>query len=308
MDTGSAATDVRERYVGEGRERLYVRDAGDGPAVVVLHGGPDFDHRYLLPDTDRLATDFRVVHYDQRGRGRSFSPDATDDVSIATEVADLDRVRAELGLETVAVMGHSWGALLAMEYAIRHPRRVSHLVLLHSAPPSHAAFDAFRTTLEHCRAPADAERLAAMRADPAYRNGDPDADTAYYRIHYRPFLPRPDLVERLLATLRFASPEHLLLARAIEERLYEQTARSPEWDLLPRLAEVDAPALVVHGALDAVPVAQSVAIAEAMPRGRCAVLPECGHFSYLEQPAAWHALVREFLLGPAGAASGPTGT
>jgi proline iminopeptidase len=59
---------VNTGFVGGGRPRLYVRDVGDGPPIVVLPGGPDFDHEYLVPDTDGLAESFRLVYYDQRDR------------------------------------------------------------------------------------------------------------------------------------------------------------------------------------------------------------------------------------------------
>src|SRR5205823_4148655 len=85
-------TSAREQFVGSGSARLYVRDIGAGPPVVVVHGGPDFDHEYLLPDMDRLADSFRLVYYDQRGRGRSYSGQTPAEISVASEVEDLDRV------------------------------------------------------------------------------------------------------------------------------------------------------------------------------------------------------------------------
>ena len=55
---------------------------------------------------------------------------------LRSEIDDLDRVRSHFGLESVAVLGHSWGGVLAMEYAIRHPDRVSQLILMDTAPAS----------------------------------------------------------------------------------------------------------------------------------------------------------------------------
>jgi proline iminopeptidase len=85
---------ARERYLTRGTARLYVREIGLGEPIVVLHGGPDFDHEYLLPDMDRLADSFRLVYYDQRGRGRSFSGRPADEVDLAGEIDDLDAIRA----------------------------------------------------------------------------------------------------------------------------------------------------------------------------------------------------------------------
>ena len=116
---------AREGYVPVDGAQLFTRTVGSGPPVIVLHGGPDFDHTYLLPELDQLAAHARLVYYDQRGRGRSAIGVEPNDVSIASEIADLDALRRSLGVDAVAILGHSWGGLLAMEYTTRHPDRVS---------------------------------------------------------------------------------------------------------------------------------------------------------------------------------------
>jgi proline iminopeptidase len=115
-----------------------------GPALVVLHGGPDFDYDYLLPEFDRLAQRFRIIYYDQRGRGRSADGVPPDEVSLESEMDDLNHVRRHLGLESMALLGHSWGAVLAMEYASRHPERLTHLIPMNAAPASSRDINALR--------------------------------------------------------------------------------------------------------------------------------------------------------------------
>src|SRR3954468_8985305 len=113
----------QETRIPVGNTSLYSREIGRGQPIIVLHGGPDFDHRYLLPDLDRLADAFRLIYYDQRGRGRSADEVLPDDVTLTSDVDDLDQVRQHFSLESAALLGHSWGAVLALEYALRHPRR-----------------------------------------------------------------------------------------------------------------------------------------------------------------------------------------
>lgn len=125
---------ARRGFVPVDKAGLYFREIGQGPPIVVLHGGPDFDLNYLLPEMDRLSAAFRLIYYDQRGRGRSAARVRPEDVSIESEARDLERVREYFQLESLAVLGHSWGGVLAMEYALRHPRRVSHLILMNTAP------------------------------------------------------------------------------------------------------------------------------------------------------------------------------
>lgn len=127
---------ARESRIPVGKATLYAREIGRGQPIIVLHGGPDFDHGYLLPELDRLADSFRLIYYDQRGRGKSADQVLPEDVTLASDVEDLNRVMQHFQLESAAVLGHSWGAVLALEYALRHPTRVSHLILMNPAPAS----------------------------------------------------------------------------------------------------------------------------------------------------------------------------
>src|SRR5881227_3883726 len=93
--------------------RIYTRRVGDGPPVVVLHGGPGAHHDYLLPQYDRLALGRTLLYYDQRGGGRSPVPRDTP-VGWREHVADLEALRDRWGLERVTLLGYSWGGLLAV--------------------------------------------------------------------------------------------------------------------------------------------------------------------------------------------------
>ena len=253
--------------------------------IIVVHGGPDFDHEYLLPDMDRLAESFRLVYYDQRGRGRSFSGQAPEDVSITSEIEDLDRIRERFGFEAVAVLGHSWGGLLAMEYAIRLPHRVSHLILMNTAPASHAGVLALRRELKRRRSPEQSERMSALLSDPRYQAGDIDADLESYLIHFASTVREREQLERVVRRLRSAfTSEGIVAARAIEDRLYEQTWDAEDYDLIPQLNRLRIPSLIIHGDNDLVPIEVAREIANAIPGSRFIVLADCGHFAYLEQP------------------------
>src|SRR5258708_11470890 len=107
----------RESRVPVGKASLYAREIGRGQPIIVLHGGPDFDHSYLLPDLDRLADAFRLIYYDQRGRGRSADHVLPEEVTLASEVDDLDMVRQHFNLASPALLGHSWATVPALDYA-----------------------------------------------------------------------------------------------------------------------------------------------------------------------------------------------
>jgi proline iminopeptidase len=147
-----------EGYIPVGNARLYYREIGQGEPVVVLHGGPDFDHTYLLPDLDRLSDSYRLIYYDQRGRGKSADNVQPEDVTIQSDIEDIESLRGYFHLESVALLGHSFGGVLAMEYAICHPDRVSHLILMNTAPASRADSMLFRQERRE-KAPASVQRL-----------------------------------------------------------------------------------------------------------------------------------------------------
>jgi proline iminopeptidase len=288
----------RERFLPVQGAMLYSRDVGQGPPIIVLHGGPGFDHNYLLPDLDRLADVFRLIYYDQRGRGKSTWTVPPAPVSLQSEMDDLERVREYFQLEQAAVLGHSWGGLLAMEYAIHHPERVSRLILLNTCPASDDDFALFKGQLA-VRDPEDAERMRVLDSDPSMAEGDLATRAAYYRLYYQPTLRPPELLDRLIAHLQVGwTKESVLTARATTRRLFPETVEMPGYNLMPALARLRIPTLVLHGDYDFVPLLCVTHIAEAIPGARLVVVRDCGHYSYLERPDEVRRALDEFF--PAG--------
>lgn len=288
---------VREGFVPVPGAQLYFREVGSGSPLVIVHGGPDFNHNYLVPDLDPLSSAFRLIYYDQRGRGRSSQGVSAETVDIDSEVEDVDRLRQYFGLGEIALLGHSWGCVLALEYASRHADRISHLILLNAAPASHADLMRFRRQREAT----DASALAKMRAIASsrdYADGDIEADAEYYRAHFGKTLCRSGQLESVIRRLRsHFTPQDIVKARAIEDRLYAQTWQSPEYDVLARLGALDVPALIIHGDRDLVPLECARNVAAAIPGARLVVIGECGHFSHLECPGEVCNAIAEFVLG-----------
>ena len=266
---------------------LYCREVGRGTPVIVLHGGPDFDIAYLLPELDRLSEKFHLIYYDQRGRGRSADRVKPEDVMLESEMTDLDEVRQHFHLDKVVLLGHSWGTVLALEYALRHPERVSRLVLMDPAPASSADINRFREERVE-KWPVLMELRKAIADTTAYRQGDPDAVVAYYRVHFKPALARSEDYEKLITRMqaRFIEQgkEGILKSRAVEDRLVNETWASPNGnELTPKLKNLTIPTLIITGDHDFFPFAAEH-IAQAIPGARLATLKDCGHFPYLECP------------------------
>lgn len=287
----------RETRIPAGNASLYARDIGRGQPIVVLHGGPDFDHSYLLPDLDRLADAFRLIYYDQRGRGMSADGVRPEDVTLASDLEDVDRVRQHFQLEAAALLGHSWGTVLALEYALRHPSRVSHLILMNPAPASTSDLAGFRKAYLQ-KLGADMDRQRAITAGAAYKEGDPEAVTARYRIHFKPALMQSQNYEKLMAAMNAAfvrqGKDGIVKARAVEDRLMRETWEVDSYDLHPKLQTLKIPTLVIAGDHDFIPVAIADHIARAIPNARLVTIKDCGHFAYLECGGEVRAAIDNF--------------
>lgn len=286
----------RESRVPVGGAELYSREVGQGTAIIVLHGGPDFDHSYLVPDLDRLSDSFHLIYYDQRGRGRSADGVQPEDVTLFSEIADLEKVREYFHLESVVLLGHSWGTVLALEYALRYPKRVSRMILMNPAPASTEDYKQLRKEWLEKR-PDAMNRRKAIAASTAYQEGDPDAVIAYYRIHFQPALARPEDYETIIARLKASfTKEGILKSRAIESRLMNDTWSSPDYDLLPKLKTLRIATLVISGDHEFIPAATAEHITHALPDARMVTLKGCGHFSCLECPDAVREQIDAFFV------------
>jgi proline iminopeptidase len=283
-----------ENRIPVGNAELYTREVGQGKAIIVLHGGPDFDHSYLLPELDSLSASYRLIYYDQRGRGRSADGVRPEDVTLTSELADLDKVRQYFKLDSVVLLGHSWGTVLALEYALGYPERVSRLILMNPGPASTDDYKRLRKEWLEKRAEA-MEQRKAISDTAAYKEGNPDAVTAYYRIHFEPAFARPEEYEKFMARLSASfTREGILKARAVEARLMTETWSLPGYNLLPRLKNLKTPTLVIYGDHDFIPIGSAEHITQAMPNARMVTLKECGHFTYMECPVPVRESINAF--------------
>src|SRR6266581_2908340 len=156
--------------------RLFTRRAGDGPPVVVLHGGPGAHHDYLLPQYDLLARGRTLLYYDQRGGGQSPVSRETP-VGWREHVADLETLRRQWALERLTLLGYSWGGLLALLYLLEYPERVERFALVSPGPPTAALQRAFEA--EFARRMADHTITQAREALGA--SGLRETDAAAYQ-------------------------------------------------------------------------------------------------------------------------------
>ncbi|MBM3908425.1 MAG: alpha/beta fold hydrolase [Gemmatimonadetes bacterium] len=256
--------------------------------LLVLHGGPGAHHDYLLPQMLELARDRECLFYDQRGGGRSRHDDDRIPVTWESSVRDLEGVAREFALEPLTIVGYSWGALLALLYAVQAAHghaspAPARLVLIDPAPASRrwrAEFDAeFARRQQSAAVQALRDELAASglrETDPvAFRQRTFELSVAGYFAHPR--------AARALTPFRVTG--------RVQQSVWDSLG---DFDLVPALRDVHCPALVVHGRQDPIPLESSGAVAEAL-RAELVVLDDCGHVPYVEQAEALFRAIRRFL-------------
>lgn len=262
--------------------RIFVRTIGTGPATVVLHGGPGAHHDYLLPQFDILSGNRKLIHYDQRGGGKSQVP-RSQEVTWKDHVADLATLLERWELSSTTIVGYSWGGLLALLFATTHPKAVARLALVSPAPASAAGRRSFEKNLsERMQDPAIRKARHKLQQS-GLRERDPDA----YR--QRAF--------ELSVAGYFCDPlgSHLLTPFRLTGRTQQSVWRSlGDYDIRDRIAELDVPSLVIHGRHDPIPIETAIETARLLGAD-FEILENSGHVPYVEETAAFMKLLDTFL-------------
>jgi proline iminopeptidase len=182
---------------------------------------------------------------------------------------------------------------LALEYAIRHPDRVSRLILMNTAPVSHEDWILF---LQELSKKPHAKELEALEHTPKYEEGDPETVVYDDRLLFSYTVRQPEQLERLIDNMTHRlTKERILKVRKIARRLWEETLDLDGYNLLPKLNQFRIPTLVIHGDYDFVPITCAARIAQAIPGSHFVVLKETGHFAYIERPDEVRKEIYNFL-------------
>jgi proline iminopeptidase len=275
---------------------LFVDVVGHGYPLVLMHGGPGADHLTLLPFR-RLADRFQLIFYDHRCNGRSEGADQSS-MTWANLTADADALRERLGIDKWAVLGHSFGGNVALEYALRYPGKLTHLILLYTGgdsrwPRENAPRLLARRGYDH-KTVRLAQRFLSGRIEPW------EFFPSLLRLGsaYNPYLGLRGLAHGMIdgewrAKLR---PEALIFAG---------THLLQDWTVMDRLGEIAVPTLVIAGRDDFLfPPEHQAALTAGIPGARLHIIERAGHNPHEERPAEVMEAVSAFLAADAVAVHG----
>jgi pimeloyl-ACP methyl ester carboxylesterase len=249
------------------------------PTLIVMHGGPGFDHASLRPYFDRFADTHQVIYIDHRGNGRSGGERET--WTLAQWGDDVHRLCQALGIEKPVVLGQSFGGMVAMSYGARHPDGPAKLILSSTAGRMNLA--ATYAMMEKLGGAEAREVAEAFWSAPSAERAD-----AYMSICMPLYNPGPpqDGSNRGRAIMR----------REVMFHFIEGEQRG--MDLLTPLAAVRCPTLVMAGGVDPItPIPCAEAIMAALPAdlAQLVVFEGAGHGIYRDEPERAEAVLRRFL-------------
>ena len=258
--------------------------------LLCLHGGPGMPSWYLQPLEAFAAAGRRVIFYDQVGCGHSEHYHDPALWTLALFVEELGVVRQALGLAHVHLLGHSWGGMLALEYALSQPAGLASLIIASagaSSPQWNAEIQRLRSEL-----PLDVQAILQQHETAGTTDALEyiEAEGVFAARHLCRLDPLPDYLDETFPQLR----QEVYHAMCGESEIRGVTGNLKDWDITARLGEIRAPTLITCGRYDeATPV-----LAETMQRGipgaESVIFEQSAHFAFAEEPERFRQVVNQF--------------
>ena len=281
----------------KGDFKVWIKRTGNNPRMklLLLHGGPAMSHNYMeVFDSFLPAEGIEFYQYDQLGSGHSDRPDDDDLWTIDRFVGEVDQVRAAIGGDrsNFCLLGHSWGGMLAIEYALAHPDQVKCLVISNMM----ASIPAYNAYADKVLKPAMDQ--AALREILALEKAGKAEEPRYMELLV------PNWYEHHVLRRPFAEwPEPVTRAGGANLHIYSlmqgpsemgASGRILNWDRFAALKRISAPTLVISGRNDTMDPAHMAAMAKALPNGEL-LATNGGHMAFYDDQKAYFAGLTRFL-------------
>jgi len=284
-----------------GQFRVWVKRVGNNPSlrVLLLHGGPGATHEsFEACDSYLPAAGIEYYYYDQLGSGYSDQPDEPSLWDLDRFVDEVEQVRQALGLErdNFVLLGHSWGGILAIEYALHHQQHLRGLVIssMMSSVP------AYNDYAEQVLMPQmDQAVLAEIKAFEA--RGETDNPkymellSEQHYVHHVLRMPVADWPDPVQRTFAHINPAIYVSMQGPSELGIGPDASLARWDRTAELAAIDVPTLVIGARHDTMDPAYLEMMAGRLPRGQYLNCPDGSHMAMYDDQEAYFTGLIDFL-------------
>jgi proline iminopeptidase len=295
---------IQEGFVDANGVLIYYKLIGSGPPLLIVHGGPGASHDYFLPYLLPLARHHRLVFIDERGSGKSAKLEDARLYTVENMVEDAEAVRQALHLGRVALLGHSYGGVLAQAYALKYQSHLSRLLLCSTFSSTKALNQVF-VRMKEKMAPELRERIDKMEKVGLFGNGKEyeknrytnDYMTAAWAEGYFPYLyqKRPDANYDPIANGNMSWDLYREMWGSHGEFVIDGNLTSVEYT--DRLSTIRVPTLITAGDHDESDPSLARTMQEKIAGSKLVVFPESGHMTFVDQPGLFIQAVEDFLAG-----------
>ncbi len=287
-------TGIRMVPVVNGRYKVWTRKSGSGSIkVLLLHGGPGVSHEYLEAMEPFLPpAGVEIYYYDQLGCNNSDQPDDTSLWTLPRYVEEVEEVRRELGLDQFVLYGHSWGGILAIDYALKYQRHLRGLVISNMCAGTQAYLRRAEALKVQMLAPASLARLRVLEAKRDYANPDYErlmAGELYPQMMCRT-KPWPEAVTRAFGHL---NPRIYVQMWGPGE--FALTGNLKTWERWDRLHEIKTRALTIGAKYDEMDPEDMKKMAILMPDASSFICPQGSHLCMWDDQAFYFGNLLPFL-------------
>jgi len=305
-DTASPSVfKLEEGFVDAHGVLIYYKALGNGPPLVLLHGGPGASHEYLLPYLLPLARTNRLVFIDERGSGRSARLEDPAGYTVEDMADDVEAVRQALGLGKINLLGHSYGGVLAQAYALKYQQNLTHLVLASTFHSTRQLNEVFRNMMA-AMTPELRGRIEAFEKAGLYGHGEDYEKNRYTEAYmkaawgegYFPYLYRrhPDPNYDPADAGGMSWDLYRTMWGSHGEFVVDGNLSSVEY--ADRLGAVHVPTLITVGDHDECDPSIARDMQRCIPGSVLIVLPDSGHMTFVDQPELFLKTVDDFIHAP----------
>ncbi len=265
--------------------RLFFDIQGKGKPLLIIHGGPGLNHTYFLPYLSDLSKTNKLIFYDQRACGQSAIPSA-DSVTLKFLNKDIEEIRKKLKVAKLRIMAHSWGAILAVNYAIQFPDKIEKLILCNPSPLSHeydvqmAAFMKENTTVEDSLARAKIYHSSSIEVDNFEK---------LMKINFKASAYDRQHIEKIDLNI----PDNYLQSSQVLMMGLQKDLKT--YNYYSKVKGFRFKTLLLAGQYDGIPLASIERLQKLIPGAKMYTFDKSGHFPFVEETDRFIAVVNDFL-------------
>jgi proline-specific peptidase len=270
---------------------LHYSVQGEGQPILLLSGGPGISSGQLSSLSERLSKNYKCILFDQRGTAKSHTnPMDSTTINLDQSMKDINLLLERLNFKKTTIIGHSWGAMLAISYAIKYPDHVARLVLIGPGPLELSDYNILEDNL--ISRVNKEEKIFVKQADDSIANHTASKELlkAYRTISFRCFLFDPLTVDSLseIITRNVSRNDSM-------NKLMIRDLRRINYNVKPGIPKLNMPILTICGRQDPVGIFPTFTIEELNKKAKIVWIDKSGHFPWVERPDSFYPELLDFI-------------